>query len=278
LRPDHASDADAAKISATERIRLDQDIREGIANDEFYPFYQPIVDLRDGSIAGFEALVRWRRTGNVVVSPGQFVALAEQTGAIVEIGRRVFSEAVQMLQELDELCERPLFMSINLSARQMRDTQELELLMNMVEQASVPARQIKLELTESMLIDDFDAAVIALDGFKRLGLQLAIDDFGTGYSSLSYLQRFALDTLKIDRSFVDGMVRKPDSERIVRAIAGLARDLGMNIVAEGIETREQEACLQAFGCEYGQGFLYSRPVDRAAALALMRGESSVRPD
>ncbi|MCP1727824.1 EAL domain-containing protein (putative c-di-GMP-specific phosphodiesterase class I) [Natronospira proteinivora] len=277
----HASpkSEDSSLAHQAERDRnVEAEIGRAIKTREFELFYQPIVDLEKGHIAGFEALMRWRHPDRGTVSPGEFIGVAEATGQIVAMGAWALEEALEQLkgfqaivdqQALDE--QPPLFMSVNVSGRQLLELDEIEHLGAVLKQSGVAPERIKLEITESLLVDDPMHAAIALQQLRDLGVRLAIDDFGTGYSSLSYLHLFPLDTLKIDRSFVQDMIHDPRRERIVRAISGLARDLDLNIIAEGVENEEELASLNRFECDYVQGFLMAKPQTADQIRQLLAG-------
>jgi diguanylate cyclase len=252
---------------AVDQLKIAQNLSDAIQNDEFEVHYQPVVHLNDGHLGGFEALIRWNQPGAGLIPPVRFIGVAEDTGLIVPIGRWVLRTALAALAEFQAAMARahpshePLFMSINVSARQLAEFGEIDVLADLVRASGINPNRIKLEVTESTLIKQPETAVLALRQLKALGLQLAIDDFGTGYSSLSYLSMFPLDTLKIDQSFVGTLLENEGSLRITRAIAGLARDLGMNCIAEGIEEAAHGALLRDLGCELGQGYHYSKPLD-----------------
>jgi EAL domain-containing protein (putative c-di-GMP-specific phosphodiesterase class I) len=265
---------------AVKRIELEEDLTRAIAEGQFMLYYQPIIILRGGHVAGFEALLRWEHPERGIVSPVDFIGFAEETGLIVPMGRWVLKQALadhirlQAAHSKTFPDQTPIFMSINVSGRQLLELNEIDELLRIIEEAGVQNHDIKLEITESLMVDDPDHAAIAFRKLKDEGVRLAIDDFGTGYSSLSYLNRFPLDTLKIDRSFVASMLRDKASLDIVRGIAGLAGDLGMDIIAEGIESTEEISQLREFGCSYGQGFLMSRPVPFDDAAQLLKSRLS----
>ncbi|MDQ2070056.1 EAL domain-containing protein [Natronospira bacteriovora] len=255
---------------------VEADIKRGIHSREFELFYQPIIDLREGWVAGFEALMRWRHPEKGTVSPGEFIPVAEATGQIVPMGCWALEEALNAQKRFQEIVEPhgrpPLFMSVNVSGRQLLELDEIEKLGAVVARSGMDPQYIKLEITESLLVDEPMHAAVALEQLRNKGVRLAIDDFGTGYSSLSYLHLFPLDTLKIDRSFVSDMVHDPRRERIVRAISRLARDLDLNIIAEGVENDEEMASLNRFECDYVQGFHLARPQTADQIAELLAGK------
>jgi diguanylate cyclase (GGDEF)-like protein len=255
---------------AVSRLQLESDLRQAVEQKEFTIHYQPIMALDTGRLAGFEALVRWNHPRRGMISPGDFVPVAEETGLIVPIGQWVLEEACKKVREwqLSSPGHRALSLSVNLSARQVAQADLLERIKDALEQSKLSPHHLKLEITESVVMENAEAAAQMLKQLRALGVQLSIDDFGTGYSSLSYLHRFPLNYLKIDRSFVMRMTTDNDNA-IVKTISTLAHNLGMQVIAEGIETEEQHQGLKELGCEYGQGYLFSRPVEVEGALRLI---------
>ena len=265
---------------AVHRINIERDMCQGLEAEEFELHYQPIVTLDSGHIAGFEALMRWRKKVGELVSPMEFIPLAEDTGLIVELGRwaleiglrdqlRFASRFSAVFPDLP-----PPFMSVNVSGVQLSELSEIDLLATIIDQSGVDPANVKLEMTETLLVEDPDHAAEALKKIKGLGVSIAIDDFGTGYSSLSYLHRFPLDTLKIDRAFVNDMDKSENSRRIVRSVAQLALALEINIVAEGIETKTQLEALREMGCQYGQGYYMAKPATAEKTLELIESRPS----
>lgn len=255
---------------AVSRLQLESDLRQAIENKEFSVYYQPIVALPTGRLAGFEALVRWNHPRRGLVHPGDFIPVAEETGLIVPIGQWVLNEACVHVRkwQLDSPSHRALSLSVNLSARQVAQPDLLDQIKEALETSKLSPHCLKLEITESVVMENAEAAALMLKQLRSLGVQLSIDDFGTGYSSLSYLHRFPLNYLKIDRSFVSRLTTDNDNA-IVRTISTLARNLGMEVIAEGIETEEQYQQLKMLGCEYGQGYLFSRPVNNDGVQHLL---------
>ncbi|MDQ3802732.1 MAG: EAL domain-containing protein [Acidobacteriota bacterium] len=262
----------AMHASVVARLQLENDLRRAVENHEFFVHYQPIIALGTGRVAGFEALVRWRHPERGFVSPAEFIPLAEETGLIADIGDWVLYESCRQMSEWRR--ELPphsgLTVSVNLSSKQFTQPDLIGRIAHTLRETGLPPQFLKLEITESAVMDNAEVAALMLIQLREKGIQLSIDDFGTGYSSLSYLHRFPVDTLKIDRSFVGRMGEGGENTEIVRTIVTLASNLGMAVIAEGVETREQHEQLNALKCEYGQGYLYSRPVDADAALALIR--------
>jgi diguanylate cyclase (GGDEF)-like protein/PAS domain S-box-containing protein len=247
----------------TRRLEVENDLRRAIERQEFRNYYQPIISLETGTIVAFEALLRWEHPTRGLLEPIDFIPIAEESGMIRELGWWALAEACRSIAEWRKLHSSllSLSMSVNLSVKQFADPHLGTKLEELLRECQLPEGTLKLELTESSLMGDSAAAISLLSQFKSLGVSLAIDDFGTGYSSLSYLHRFPLDTLKIDRSFTDAiqMDRKKES-MIARTILPLAQHLGLDVVAEGVETAEQASVLKELRCKYAQGFLYSRPV------------------
>ena len=255
---------------AVARLRLDTDLRRAIERGDFQLYYQPIVSLQHGTIEGFEALLRWPHWDRGLVYPADFIPVAEETGLILPMGWWALREACRQLATWQRMVgpDRVLTMAVNLSGKQFAQLDMAPLIERILKETGVPAAAVKLEITESAIVDNTASMIGLLLQLKALGLQIAIDDFGTGYSSLSYLHRLPIDSLKIDRSFVSCMA--PDSAEIVRAIVGLAHNLGLDVIAEGVETYDQLEQLKVLGCEFGQGFLFSRPVESFEAEALLK--------
>jgi EAL domain-containing protein (putative c-di-GMP-specific phosphodiesterase class I) len=250
---------------------METDLRRALEREEFRVYYQPIVALRTGNISGFEALLRWQRPDTGFVSPADFIGVAEEMGLIVPIGLWVFRTACKQARQwhLERPDEVPLTMSVNISARQFMQDDLVTRVAEVLRETEVEPAAIKLEITESVTMGDAERTIKVINELKKLGLRFSIDDFGTGYSSLSYLRRFPMDTLKIDRSFVSKLDGNPEKREIIRTIVGLARNLGMNVVAEGTETLEELSFLKTLDCEFVQGYFFSRPVDSEKAQALL---------
>jgi predicted signal transduction protein with EAL and GGDEF domain len=251
---------------AVERLRTEGALRRALGRHELVLHYQPIVDLTSGALVGFEALARWRRDGRLV-PPAEFIPVAEDTGLILPIGNWVVHEACRQLAEWrarQPARAAALTVNVNLSRKQLADPQIVEHCRRTLAAHGLPPGLLKLEITESVIMEDRTVATEALAALKRLGVGVQIDDFGTGYSSLSCLHEFPLDGLKIDREFAFNSGDR-DNAAIVNAIIHLAHNLRMDVVAEGIETREQLVMLQALDCDSGQGMLFAGPLDAAAA-------------
>jgi diguanylate cyclase (GGDEF)-like protein/PAS domain S-box-containing protein len=248
----------------THRLEIENDLRRALDRNEFRNYYQPIISLECGTIVGFEALLRWQHPTRGLLEPIEFIPVAEENGMIRELGWWALERACRQIGVWRRLHPRfaDLSMSVNLSVKQFVDPSLGAKLEALLRECNLPEGTLKLELTESSIMSDSTAAIGLLSQFKSLGVRLAIDDFGTGYSSLSYLHRFPLDTLKIDRSFTSAIRDgEGDESMIARTILPLAQHLGLDVVAEGVETIEQATLLKELHCKYAQGFLFSRPVE-----------------
>ncbi len=255
--------------------QLENDLRQAIANHEFELYYQPIINLKSDRIAGFEALVRWISPSRGFVSPGEFIPLAEATELIIPLGDWILRTACQqMYQWHQQFSAQPgLTISINLSSHQFLPdlVQQVE---QILAETKLNAQCLKLEITESAMMDNVEEAIALLHQLKALGIKLSIDDFGTGYSSLSYLQQFGADTLKVDQSFVRQMEQSDKDKAIVDIIITLAQKLDMDVIAEGIETENHQQILKALNCEYGQGYFFAKPLKREDASKLLAQQFS----
>jgi diguanylate cyclase (GGDEF)-like protein len=247
-------------------LQMENDLRRALEREEFRVHYQPIVSLENGQLAGFEALIRWQHPERGFINPGDFISLAEDTGLIVPMGMWILERACQQLAkwQWQSHANRQLFMSVNLSSKQLAQSSLVNQIREVLQQAHVEPKHLKLEITESAVMENAETAVQLLRRLKALGVQLSIDDFGTGYSSLGYLHRFPVDTLKIDRSFIGRIGEAAENIEIVRTIVSLAENMGMEVVAEGVETLAQFSQLRTLNCQYGQGYLFSRPAEATA--------------
>jgi EAL domain-containing protein (putative c-di-GMP-specific phosphodiesterase class I) len=267
----------AMAIDAMDRLTLEAELRQAIAQDELRIEYQPIVDLETGRITELEALVRWQHPRLGLVSPARFIPVAEETGLIVPIGHWVLEQACRRAQAWRATMPdaHNLAMSVNLSARQFRHPELVADVASVLRETGLEPGALKLEITESVLMQRMDAAIATMHELKALGVRLAIDDFGTGYSSLAYLKHFPIDTLKIDRSFVHGIGQDHSDLAIVRSVIALANSLHLAVTAEGIETAQQLEELQTLGCDHGQGFFLARPAPDDAVRLLLAAEGSL---
>jgi diguanylate cyclase (GGDEF)-like protein len=261
----------AMRAQAVARLQLETDLRHAIEAEQFQVVYQPIVSLRSGTISGCEALVRWRHPQRGTVPPVDFLPVAEETGLIVWIDRWVLKEAARQAQAWQARfpMQQPFTLSVNLSGKQLAQPLLVEYVARTLEDARFAPGDLKLEITESVVMENAEAALDILTSLRAMGVQLLIDDFGTGYSSLSYLHRFPFNVVKVDRSFVTAMAAAEKNREIVRTIVDLAHKLGMQVIAEGIETAEQLAALRGVACGYGQGYLFSKPLDAEAMAGLL---------
>lgn len=242
------------------RRELEKDLREALAHDQFYLVYQPQISYRDKRVVGVEALLRWQHPRLGLVPPDQFIPLAEQNGCIVAIGEWILDQACRQLREWHDQGFNELRMAVNLSTVQLHHNELPRVVNNLLQIYRLPPASLELEVTETSLMEDISTAAQHLLSLRRSGALIAIDDFGTGYSSLSYLKSLPLDKIKIDKSFVQDLMDDDDDAAIVRAIIQLGKSLGMQVIAEGVETAEQEAYIIAQGCNEGQGYHYSKPL------------------
>ncbi|WP_243439674.1 putative bifunctional diguanylate cyclase/phosphodiesterase [Fundidesulfovibrio soli] len=242
-------------------LQMENDLRKALAREEFSVHYQPKVDLASGAIQGMEALVRWHRSDGTMVSPAEFIPLAEETGLIVPLGELVLELACRQARIWADEGHAHLKLAVNLSARQLEQPNLVDTVMAILERTGLPPASLELEVTESLFLTGFEQAHSRLSALTVMGITVALDDFGTGYSSLSYLKRLPISTLKIDRSFIGGLPGDPEDAAIVNSVVSIARNLGLEVVAEGVETQAQLDFLKSLGCGGGfQGYLFSRPV------------------
>ena len=253
---------------ARQRLMLEQALRLAVKDDEFSLHYQPQVDIASGSVVGYEALLRWQHEHIGRVAPSTFVPMLEETGLIIPMGQWVFSTGCRQRHAWDGVLPEQCVLSVNLSPRQFVDKNLVSQIQQVLEANELPAYQLEIELTESMLMANTEYTREVLRSLKRLGLKLSVDDFGTGYSSLAYLKQFSLDALKIDKQFIDHLTTSKKDEAIARSIIQLGHNLGMQVIAEGVETGDQVEALQELGCDVVQGFYFGRPVPAGEVVGL----------
>ncbi len=252
---------------AVNRLELENDLRRAIERNEFVVHYQPIVNLQTGAVWGIEALVRWEHPERGLLDPDEFVPVAEESGLVVPMGELVLEEACRRAVEWQREFPRtpPLAMSVNLSGRQLRRPDLHEIIGQALKESGLPASSLGLDITETVYISALDANTAALDRLKALGIRISLDDFGSGYSSLSYLKQLPADIIKIDKFFTKGLGVEVEDTAIVQTVVDLAHILGMEVIAEGVETEEQETLLREMGCDFAQGYLFARPLPPEAA-------------
>lgn len=258
-------------------LQMEVDLRHGINNEELFLQYQPKVSLRSGQVTGFEALVRWRHPQRGIVSPGEFIPIAERSMLIAHLGEWVIREACRQIRVWRDAGETVVPVAVNVSAQQFEYMDVARLIRTALTETALEGELLELEITEGVLMRDPLATTRVLTQIKGLGVNIAVDDFGTGYSSLGYLKQFPVDVLKIDRSFVDEVSTNADDAAIVRAIVSMAHNLDIQVVAEGVETAEQLAFLRECECDFVQGYFFSRPVAPAAAVAFAVRHREARP-
>jgi diguanylate cyclase (GGDEF)-like protein len=249
----------AMQARVMRRLRLETELRHSVDNGDFLLHYQPLIDLNSLAVVGVEALVRWQHPTRGLLPPAEFIDVAEDTGLIVPLGRWVIEQATHDAAEWQSTTERPLSISVNLSPRQLHDPDLIDVAARALKSAGLPAEALIIEITENLLLKDAELARSRLAALRDLGIKVAVDDFGTGYSSLAYLDRYPVDILKIDRSFVDSLGGSAKSAALVRSIIDLAAALEIDAIAEGVEDRQQMATLQSLGCQFAQGFFFARP-------------------
>jgi diguanylate cyclase (GGDEF)-like protein/PAS domain S-box-containing protein len=253
---------------AQSRRKIEVELRDAIQSDVLKPYYQPLVNLSSGRITGFEALVRWPHPERGMVSPGEFIPVAEETGLINALGvmmlRRACTDAAQWPDDVR--------VAVNLSPAQFRTSNLLSIVMDTLKQSGLSPKRLELEITETLLLEKSSQVLASLHALRALGVRISMDDFGTGYSSLSYLRSFPFDKIKVDQSFVRGLDSNRDAQAIIRSIASLGKGLGVTITAEGVETEAELSCLRAEGCHEGQGFLFSRARPNAEVVELLKAQ------
>ncbi|MBT1071275.1 GGDEF and EAL domain-containing protein [Pelotalea chapellei] len=252
--------------SILDRIMLESDLHAALVHNEFVLFYQPIIDLKTHALSGFEALVRWNHPSRGLVLPAEFIPVAEETGMIAGIGEWIILEACRELKSLQTRypAQPPLKMNINISGRQFAHENLADMMANALQQTGVIPQSVALEITESMLLDNVELAIITMNRIREMGVEIHIDDFGTGYSSLSYLHRLPINALKVDRSFISKLTENGENQEIIRSVISLANSLNLDVIAEGVELNHQLEFINELECQFGQGYLFSKPMEAAS--------------
>ncbi|MEC5163011.1 diguanylate cyclase (GGDEF)-like protein/PAS domain S-box-containing protein [Janthinobacterium sp. CG_23.3] len=256
-------------------VKLEVGLRKALKNDELYLLYQPQIDVQSAQIVGVEALVRWRHPEHGIISPNDFIPLAEDTGLIVPIGEWVLRTACLQAKSWQRNGKRALRMAVNLSAKQFKDENLTQIVMSALADTGLDARLLELELTEGTLMDDARATLVTLEQLRAIGVYLSIDDFGTGYSSMNYLKRFDVRALKIDKSFISGLPQDSENAAITRAIIAMAHGLRMVVVAEGVETDEQLQLLEQYGCDMVQGYFLGHPLPHESITLMLNNQAAL---
>jgi EAL domain-containing protein (putative c-di-GMP-specific phosphodiesterase class I) len=262
-------------IRAVTRLQLETDLRFAIERNEFELYYQPIVGLETASLVGFEALVRWNHPQRGLVPPNEFISISESTGLIIPMTVQILHSACTQVVKWQRAANssRPLSVAVNLSGKHFGHPALVDQINTIIAETGINPSSLKLELTESAVMENAETAILMLRQIKATGVQISIDDFGTGYSSLSYLHKFPIDLLKVDRSFVSAMEENSENGEIVRTVIALAKALNLKVVAEGIESIHQFHQLRVLGCEFGQGYLFSKPLPVADIERLLEDHS-----
>ena len=260
-------------MQSLDRLDLESDLRSAIANQQFHLYYQPKVDIESYKIVGLEALLRWQHPDRGWMAPRQFIPIAEETGLIVPLGTWVVQETCRQLKEWQRKGLGQISVAVNVSSRQFCHGDLLSSVLRIVKENDIPAQSLELEITETLLMTNVEETTAALHAFKKAGIRISVDDFGTGYSSLSYLKQFPLDALKIDQSFVQDLHKNRDDAAICAAIIAMAKELGLSVIAEGVELEEQLEFLRQHGCDQIQGFIFSKPLPPKEAEAMMMAQA-----
>ncbi len=253
-------DHNVTNLEAHEDIQLETALRKAINNHEFVLYYQPKINLQNGTISAVEALIRWESPELGMISPSIFIPLAEETGLIMQIGEWALREACKANKSWQNLGYRPISVAVNLSPKQFRHQDLSQLIATVLSETGLEAKYLELEITETAVMDNVEAAVSKLHEIHKMGVSIAVDDFGTGYTSISYLKQFPINVIKIDQSFVKGIPQNQDDVAITSAVIALAHNLGIKVVAEGVETAEQLQCLADHQCDWVQGYFLSKPL------------------
>jgi EAL domain-containing protein (putative c-di-GMP-specific phosphodiesterase class I) len=255
------------QVEVYEKILLSNSLRTALEKNEFVLHYQPQMDIKSGKISGFEALIRWNSPQHGLVSPTRFIPVAEQSGLIQSIGKWVIQEACRFVKRLEKEGYRGMYVAVNVSAQQLSKDNFVDMVKQILAQASLEKDQLEIEITESVLLSSVDESIQKLENLRALGIKLSLDDFGVGYSSLTYLRQLPVDTLKIDKSFVDLIGVDPDGAEIIGAIINMAHVLNKNVIAEGVEEEKQLQYLAQKNCDCIQGYFFSKPLPENEAIA-----------
>ncbi|WP_310604596.1 putative bifunctional diguanylate cyclase/phosphodiesterase [Anaerosporobacter sp.] len=251
------------------KIEIQSELRQAIDFNEFEVFYQAQIDLESNKIAGFEALVRWNHPVKGIIAPGEFIPIAEQTGLIVPIGKWVMQEACKQLKRWEEKGFSDVTMAVNLSGRQFFDTDLVAMVKEILDLTGINPANLELEITETVVLDNIEYSVDVVEQIKAFGVRFSLDDFGTGYSAMNYLRMLPVNNIKIDKCFLDRLIENQSDQKIVSSIINLAKNLEMDVIAEGVEYEEQAEFLRSVDCRLAQGFLYSKPLPKAGANELL---------
>lgn len=268
---------DSMNVNLMKKIEMQSELRTAIENREFVAYYQPQIQLSDNQLVGFEALIRWKKEDGELVSPADFIPLAEETGLIVPIGQYVLIEACKELKLWNDKGYKDLTMAVNLSVRQFRDRDFVQMLKDIIDEVGVNPKNLELEITETLALEDLELTVTTIRKLQELGVKFALDDFGTGYSSMRYLKELPINILKIDKSFLDTITENESDQKIVQTIIAMARILHLEVIAEGVESEAQAEYLKNANCDKVQGYLYSKPVPSQEAYELIKKYHQISP-
>jgi diguanylate cyclase (GGDEF)-like protein len=256
-------------LKLTEKIEIQSELRKAIEREEFILFYQAQMDLESKHVVGFEALIRWEHPTKGLIGPDEFIYLAEETGLIIPIGKWVLKTACRQLKQWSQ--ENPdINMAVNLSGRQFKDREIVKIVYDIIEETGINPKNLELEITESIALDDIEYTIATIQELRKIGVNFSLDDFGTGYSSMNYLKRLPVSNLKIDKSFLDTVMEDRCDQKIIQTIISLARNLDLLVIAEGVESFDQEEFLKESNCDKAQGYLYSKPVPQEIAAQFLQ--------